>query len=94
MSEKALTVRFLRLFAELPEFGPIYANDWTVIRFGVGPSYAPFESKAPDGSLVGLDIDIGSAICAQLKVKCVWMDSPRGSVIPGLKARKFDGILS
>jgi len=73
---------------------PTYAKDWTVIRFGVDSSYAPFESKAPDGNLVGLEIDFGSAICAQLKVKCVSMDSPRGSVIPGLKARKFDGILS
>ncbi|NNA76635.1 transporter substrate-binding domain-containing protein [Pseudomonas lactis] len=72
---------------------PIYAKEWTVIRFGVNPS-SPFESKALDGNLVGLDIDIGSAICVQLKVKCVWMESPRGSVIPGLKARKFDGILS
>lgn len=71
----------------------LYAKDWTVIRFGVNPS-SPFESKAPDGNLVGLDIDIGSAIGAQLKVKCVSMESPRGSVIPGLKARKFDGILS
>lgn len=72
----------------------LYAKDWTVIRFGVDPRFAPFESKAPAGNLVGLDIDIGSAIGTQLKVKCVSMESPRGSVIPGLKARKFDGILS
>jgi len=72
----------------------VYAKDWTVIRFGVDPSYAPFESKAPDGSIVGFDIDIGSAICAQLKAKCVWVESPWDSIIPGLKARKYDGILS
>lgn len=72
----------------------VHAKDWTVIRFGVDPSYAPFESKAPDGTLVGFDIDIGSAICAQLKATCVWVESPWDSVIPGLKARKFDGILS
>ncbi|WP_433741111.1 ABC transporter substrate-binding protein [Pseudomonas putida] len=71
-----------------------YAKDWTVIRFGVDPSYAPFESKAPDGTLVGFDIDIGNAICAQLNAKCVWVESPWDSVIPGLKAKKFDGILS
>ncbi len=23
----------------------VYAKDWTVIRFGVNPSYAPFESN-------------------------------------------------
>ncbi|WP_085633516.1 ABC transporter substrate-binding protein [Pseudomonas sp. R16(2017)] len=74
--------------------GGVHAKDWTVIRFGVDPSYAPFESKAPDGTLVGFDIDIGNAICEQLKAKCVWVESPWDSVIPGLKAKKFDGILS
>ncbi|HKM58097.1 MAG TPA: transporter substrate-binding domain-containing protein, partial [Chthoniobacterales bacterium] len=42
------------------------AKDWKVIRFGVDPSYPPFESKAPDGSLVGFDIDLGNALCAKL----------------------------
>ncbi|MGE8064159.1 ABC transporter substrate-binding protein [Pseudomonas sp. NPDC089569] len=74
--------------------GGVHAKDWTVIRFGVDPSYAPFESKAPDGTLTGFDIDIGNAICAQLKARCVWVESPWDSVIPGLKAKKFDGILS
>jgi len=74
--------------------GGVYAKDWKVIRFGVDPSYAPFESKAADGSLVGFDIDIGNAICTQLKAKCVWVESAWDSVIPGLKAKKFDGILS
>ncbi|MDN0081647.1 ABC transporter substrate-binding protein [Crenobacter sp. SG2305] len=71
-----------------------YAKDWGVIRFGVDPSYAPFESKAPDGKLVGFDIDIGNAICSQLKAKCEWVENAWDGIIPGLKARKFDGILS
>ena len=72
----------------------VYAKDWTVIRFGVDPTYAPFESKAPDCTIVGFDIDIGSAICAQLKAKCVWVESSFDSIIPGLIAKKYDGILS
>lgn len=71
-----------------------YAKDWTVIRFGVNPSYAPFESKASSGKLVGLDIDLGNAICAQLKVKCVWVENAWDGIIPALKAKKFDAILS
>jgi histidine transport system substrate-binding protein len=71
-----------------------YAKDWTVIRFGVNPSYAPFESKAPNGKLVGLDIDLGNAICAQLKAKCVWVENAWDGIIPALKAKKFDAILS
>ena len=43
------------------------------LRFGVDPTFPPFESKAADGSLQGFDIDLGNAICAQAKVKCQWV---------------------
>lgn len=71
-----------------------HAADWSTIRFGVDASYAPFESKAPDGKLVGFDIDLGNEICKRLNAKCVWIESDFDGMIPALKARKFDGILS
>ncbi|MDN0083761.1 ABC transporter substrate-binding protein [Crenobacter sp. SG2305] len=70
------------------------AKDLTTIRFGTDPTYAPFESKAPDGKLVGFDIDLGNAICAKLKVKCVWVENAFDGMIPALKSKKFDGVLS
>jgi lysine-arginine-ornithine-binding protein len=70
------------------------SKDLTTIRFGVDPTFAPFESKTPQGTLQGFDIDLGNAICAQLKAKCVWVETGFDSIIPALKARKFDGILS
>jgi lysine/arginine/ornithine transport system substrate-binding protein/histidine transport system substrate-binding protein len=70
------------------------SKDLTTLRFGVDPTFAPFESKAPDGKLVGFDIELGSAICAQLKAKCVWVETGFDSIIPALKAGKFDAILS
>jgi histidine transport system substrate-binding protein len=70
------------------------AKEWKVIRFGVNPSYAPFESKAANGDLVGFDIDLGNAICEKLKAKCVWVENAWDGIIPALKARKFDAILS
>src|ERR1700741_707852 len=72
----------------------VVAKDWKVIRFGVDPSYPPFESKAPDGSLAGFDIDLGNAICAKLKAKCVWVELDFDGMIPALQARKIDAILS
>ena len=74
--------------------GAALAKDYKELRFGVDPSYAPFESKAADGSLVGFDIDLGNAICAELKVKCKWVESDFDGTIPGLKANKFDGVIS
>jgi lysine/arginine/ornithine transport system substrate-binding protein len=72
----------------------VVAKDWKVIRFGVDPSYPPFESKAPDGSLAGFDIDLGNAICAKLKAKCVWVELDFDGMIPALQTRKIDAILS
>ncbi|MDI3438471.1 ABC transporter substrate-binding protein [Erwinia sp. V90_4] len=64
------------------------------LRFGVDPTFPPFESKAPDGSLQGFDIDMGNAICQQMQVKCVWVQTGYDGIIPALQARKFDAILS
>jgi lysine/arginine/ornithine transport system substrate-binding protein len=64
------------------------------LRFGVDPTFPPFESKASNGSLQGFDIDLGNAICAQAKVKCQWVQIGFDGSIPALKAKKFDAILS
>ncbi|HHG8772196.1 TPA: ABC transporter substrate-binding protein [Raoultella planticola] len=64
------------------------------IRFAVDPTYPPFESKTSQGKLVGFDIDLGNALCAQIQARCVWVESQFDSMIPALKGRKFDAILS
>jgi lysine/arginine/ornithine transport system substrate-binding protein len=74
--------------------GAAHAKDWTTIRFGTDATYAPFESKAADGKLVGFDIDLGNEICARLKAKCVWSENDFDGMIPALKAKKFDAVLS
>ncbi|WP_061149260.1 ABC transporter substrate-binding protein [Caballeronia arvi] len=70
------------------------AENMKELRFGVEASYAPFESKSPSGELMGFDIDIGNAVCAKLKMKCVWVENSFDGLIPALQARKFDGINS
>lgn len=72
----------------------VQAKDWGSIRFGVAPGYAPFESRAPDGQLQGFDIDIGNALCAELKAKCIWVENDFDGLIPALAAKKFDAINS
>lgn len=88
MKKLALTVAFAMAAAGA------YAKDWKEIRFGTNASYAPFESKAANGKLVGFDIDLGNAICTKLKAKCVWIENDFDGLIPALKAKKFDGVLS
>jgi lysine-arginine-ornithine-binding protein len=92
---KRYTAVLTVLFAYLVSWSPgVFAKDWKVIRFGVDPSYPPFESKAPDGSLVGFDIDLGKALCAKLNAKCVWVENDFDGMIPALQARKIDAVLS
>jgi lysine-arginine-ornithine-binding protein len=70
------------------------ASDAAQLRFGVDPTYAPFESKAPSGQLVGFEIDLGNEICRRLSVKCVWVETAFDGIIPALQGRKFEAILS
>ncbi|MGU7783562.1 ABC transporter substrate-binding protein [Burkholderia sp. PU8-34] len=85
----AVTVALLAVSA-----GSAYAKDWSTVRFGVDASYPPFESKGPDGKVMGFDVDLGNEICTRLKAKCVWIENDFDGMIPALKARKFDGVLS
>jgi histidine transport system substrate-binding protein len=69
-------------------------KEWKLIRFGVDPSYPPFESKAASGELVGFDIDLGKALCAKLNAQCQWVENDFDGMIPALRARKIDAVLS
>jgi lysine/arginine/ornithine transport system substrate-binding protein/histidine transport system substrate-binding protein len=66
------------------------AKDLSVIRFGVDPTFAPFESKKPDGQLVGFDIDLGNAICASSRSSVCGYETAFDSIIPRARAKKFD----
>ena len=74
--------------------GTAAAKEWKTIRFGLEAGYAPFEYKMPDGSIAGFDIDIGNELCKRINAKCVWVENDFDSLIPALKAKKFDAILS
>ncbi|WP_109483340.1 ABC transporter substrate-binding protein [Paraburkholderia sp. C35] len=70
------------------------AKEWKTVRIGVDASYPPFESIAPGGQVVGFDADLTHALCAKMNVKCVWIPQDLDGIIPALKARKFDIIVS
>jgi arginine/ornithine transport system substrate-binding protein len=70
------------------------ARDWNTIRVGVDATYKPFTYKSPDGQLTGFDVDIANALCAEMKAKCSFVESSWEGIIPGLRANKFDAIIS
>ncbi|WP_153100829.1 ABC transporter substrate-binding protein [Paraburkholderia hayleyella] len=70
------------------------AKEWKTVRIGVDPSYPPFESKAPNGQIVGFAVDLTRELCTRINVKCVWVEQDFDSMIPALKGKKFDAIVS
>jgi histidine transport system substrate-binding protein len=72
----------------------VQAKEWKEIRMATEGAYPPFNEVGPDGAVRGLDVDIGNALCAELKVKCTWVKQEWDGMIPALVARKFDAILA
>jgi len=70
------------------------ADDAKPLRIGIEAAYPPFAYKTPDGNITGFDYDIGIALCEEMKVKCQWIEQEFDGLIPALKVRKFDAVLS
>ncbi len=70
------------------------AKDWHTIRIGVEGAYPPFSSLTPDGKLVGFDIDIAKALCAEMGAECTLVQQDWDGIIPALLARKYDAIIA
>ena len=74
--------------------GVAQAQDTEQLRIGVDVPYEPMEYRTPDGELTGFDIELGNALCAQIKAECEWVVQAWDGIIPGLLARKYDAIMS
>ena len=88
------TVLALSLLVGLSAAAGSYAALPQTVRIGTDATYAPFSSKDAKGDFVGFDIDLGNEMCKRIAVKCTWVGSDFDALIPSLKAKKIDAIIS
>jgi polar amino acid transport system substrate-binding protein/arginine/ornithine transport system substrate-binding protein len=57
-------------------------------------AYPPFSETATDGSIVGFDIDIANALCAEIGEECTMVKTDWDGIIPALLEDKCDMIVA
>lgn len=88
------TVLALSLLLGLSSAASVFAALPQSIRIGTDTTYAPFSSKDAKGDFIGFDIDLGNEMCKRASIKCTWVGSDFDALIPSLKAKKIDAIMS
>ncbi len=74
--------------------GAAQAQEMRKIKIGTEGAYPPFNNLEADGSLVGFDVDIAKALCAEMKADCEFVTQDWDGIIPALLAGKFDAIIA
>ncbi|AUZ58569.1 Lysine-arginine-ornithine-binding periplasmic protein precursor [Pseudomonas sp. XWY-1] len=69
------------------------AEEAREIRIATEGTYPPF-SYLDKGKLTGFDVDIATAMCERMKVKCEIVSQEWDGMIPGLIAGKYDAIVA
>lgn len=64
------------------------------IRFAMEATYPPFESTNEKNEIVGFDVDLAKALCAEIKAECTFSNQAFDSLIPSLKFRRYDAAIS
>lgn len=57
-------------------------------------AYPPFNNTTPDGKIVGFDVDVIQAVCAEMNAECEIKAQDWDGLIPSLLANHYDAIIA
>lgn len=83
-----------RLFATAAAVVTLGATPALALNICVEGAYPPFSETAADGSMVGFDIDITNALCAEMGEDCTLLKTDWDGIIPALLEKKCDAIVA
>lgn len=64
------------------------------IRIATEGAYSPFNMVDSSGELIGFDVEIAKALCAQMQADCEIVAQDWDGIIPGLRSKKYDAIIA
>lgn len=70
------------------------AKDWKKVTIATEGAFPPYNMHAPDGKLIGYEIDLAADLCKRVNLTCEFVPQDWDGIIPGLQAGKFDAIMS
>ncbi len=66
----------------------------STLRVGMSGNQPPFNMKARDGALMGLEVDLANALAAAMKVELQIVEIPFADLIPALESGDVDLVMS
>jgi arginine/ornithine transport system substrate-binding protein len=83
-----------RILAAAAAVAALGATPALALNICVEGAYPPFSETAADGSIVGFDVDIANALCAELGEDCTMLKTDWDGIIPALLEKKCDAIVA
>lgn len=57
-------------------------------------NYPPFNNMTADGKIVGFDVDVINAVCAEIQANCDIVAQDWDGLLPGLLTNKYDAVIA